>query len=120
MKKLKVRHPFERERSQVDCGGESRTQQSHKDSVDVNKIIARFDRTGQLPPARSDGQYGDVSGLNAYFGDVLIKSQQDIETAQAFLDARKAQIESQSSLAAEKEEAPPGASDKEPQQSSAD
>lgn len=39
-----------RERLYTAVTGESRTQQSHADGSDVNVIVQRYQRTGQLPP----------------------------------------------------------------------
>lgn len=57
-----VRRPWERERLSIKIEGPSRTHQAHKDLVDVNNIVRRYERTGQLPPGRQ-GQYGDVTAL---------------------------------------------------------
>lgn len=54
--KFIVQTPFE---------GESRTVQDHKNVVDINTIVKKFDRTGQLPTGRMDGQYGDVTQLQS-------------------------------------------------------
>lgn len=43
------------------CEGESLTRQSEADSCDINKIMERFDRTGQLPISlKQPPQYGDA------------------------------------------------------------
>lgn len=55
------RHGYERERLQIDVGDETITQQSFRDSCDVNKIIDLHARTGlvqHLNPAKP--QYGDM------------------------------------------------------------
>lgn len=54
----------------VDFTGEvSRTKQSFKDSTDINKIIARFGRTGMLTHVNSRQPfYGDVSNIDSYQG----------------------------------------------------
>lgn len=44
---------------------QGRTKQSHKDECDINKILARFQRTGTLEHAREiSSRYGDVSSVD--------------------------------------------------------
>lgn len=46
----------------VDCTGDrGLTVQADRDEVDINKIVARFKKTGSLPEMRGDAFYGDVS-----------------------------------------------------------
>lgn len=52
-------------RQQIDWVGDSLTHQAHKDEADVNKIVGRYARTGQLPEPRKGAAYADVSGLQA-------------------------------------------------------
>lgn len=66
-----VRNLHTRLRVQHIPEGESLTQQSFQDSVDINSIIARYDRTGVLPLPTRPAQYADVSGLNKEFTDLL-------------------------------------------------
>lgn len=48
----------------VDCViEEGVTKQSFKDECDVNKIIERFERTGELPQGSRVMQYGDFSSV---------------------------------------------------------
>lgn len=70
--------------------GETMTQQHHKDLTDINHIVARYDRTGQLPQGRV-GQYGDVSGLNAPLQELVSASQNTIRTADSYLAQQAAQ-----------------------------
>lgn len=81
-----VRRNWERTRVQTEILGESRTQQSHRDSVDVNQIVAKFDRTGQLPPNTKTAQYGDVSDLNAPYSELIEKSRETLDTAGQFIE----------------------------------
>jgi len=56
--KTRVRSQFSpRIRVALTCG-EGLTQQHFKDEVDVNKIIAKFVRTGEWPMAKKQGEYG--------------------------------------------------------------
>lgn len=57
------RKPFTRERSIQPVDPESKTDRSQGNETDVNKIIARFARTGALPPPTREPQYADVTGL---------------------------------------------------------
>ena len=89
-----LRKPHYRLRVQTFASGESKTQQSHKDTCDVNNIIKRFDRTGQLPVHNGpEGMYGDVSELNGYYGEILDKSEETIATANAFIEEAQKQTE---------------------------
>lgn len=47
-------------------GGESMVRQSFKDECDINKILARYATSGQLPLGRNDAKYGDVSEVKDY------------------------------------------------------
>lgn len=58
-----VRPPYFRERRTFQTSGESRTHRAHAAACDVNNIIARFERTGEMPRARVQGGYGDVTSL---------------------------------------------------------
>ena len=45
--------------------GPGRTKQSHRDECDINKILARFQKTGVLEFVNEHGpQYGDVTGVD--------------------------------------------------------
>ena len=48
------------------CVGESRTEQAHRDEVDINKIVARYQRTGVLPVRSGVAQFGDFSQIGDY------------------------------------------------------
>lgn len=67
--------------------GESMTQQAHLDQTDVNAIVARFDRTGQLPPALRAGQYADVTGLQGDLTERLNYAQDTLTMAEKFANA---------------------------------
>ena len=70
---VRFRGPFEPLRVPLIVEGESMTDTSHGNDTDVNNIIARFDRTGQLPGNPGTGQYVDVSALNADLTELLEK-----------------------------------------------
>lgn len=52
----------------VDCSGDpGLTRQSEKDQADINKLMARYEKTGVLPPMREGGVFGlDVSEVPDY------------------------------------------------------
>lgn len=82
-----------RQQAEVSAGG--KTQQSHKATVDVNNIIKKFDRTGQLPQPTAEPHYGDVSALNQYFGELINKANEDIATANAWFAEQEAHHQEQ-------------------------
>lgn len=62
-------------------GTVSATDDSFGNEVNVNTIIARFARTGELPPARREAQYMDVTELQGDLTELHNKSQDTISTA---------------------------------------
>ena len=51
----------------VDNSKEVRTEQSHRDACDVNKLVARYEKTGVLPQvADRKCWYGDFSNVKDY------------------------------------------------------
>ena len=48
------------------CEEPTRAQQHHKDECDINVILERFGKTGQLPVNTISGTYGDFSGVHDY------------------------------------------------------
>lgn len=48
------------------CEEPTRAQQHHKDECDINVILERFGKTGQLPVNAISGTYGDFSGVHDY------------------------------------------------------
>lgn len=100
-----VRRPWERTRVSFTCEGESKTQQSHRDSVDVNAIVARFDRTGQLPPGRIDPQYGDVSDMNRPYAELIEQSRDVLDRAGQFVEESDAKMKVEARAKADQEAA---------------
>lgn len=47
-------------------GGDSMTREAFADELDINKIVERYARGGQLPLTTADARYGDVSEVNDY------------------------------------------------------
>ncbi|AXL14740.1 internal scaffolding protein [Microviridae sp.] len=63
-------------------GTESRTKQSFAEQVNINSIMARWERSGELPPPNSRlPLYGDFSNVTDY----LTASQLVIEANEAFM-----------------------------------
>jgi len=48
------------------CEEPTRAQQHHKDECDINVILERFGKTGQIPVNAISGTYGDFSGVHDY------------------------------------------------------
>lgn len=84
-----VRHPFERARVLSSVCGVSMTHQSHKDLCDINKIVKRFERTGELPPPTREAQYADVSGLQGDLTDRINMSREILDVAGQHLDKKQ-------------------------------
>ncbi len=60
----KIRKGFERERVQTKVGKVSRTKQSFRDECDINKIVKRFETTGQVQHMNVRKPiYADVSNV---------------------------------------------------------
>lgn len=85
-----VRPSYFRESLKTVIEGESKTQQSHKNSVDVNTIVKKFDRTGVMPPALREPQYGDVSDLNADYGELIERSREALDTVGRYIEEKAA------------------------------
>lgn len=88
-----VRKPYERVREGISFKGtEQMTVQHLKDETDINNIVKRYHRTGELPQAKREGSYEDVSELNEDYG-VLLDKFRDISNQIEEYEARKAQVE---------------------------
>lgn len=92
-----IRKPYFREPLKTVVEGESMTHQAHADSVDINKIVAQFDRSGYLPPAQREGQYLDVTGLQTDLTVAYAESNRVIETVNEYTEnQRKAKAKAKS------------------------
>lgn len=65
------RSPNSRTRYITTVEGKSATDTSHGNDTDINKIVARFDRTGQLPQGKDNGQYVDCTPFNRELSELL-------------------------------------------------
>ena len=72
------------------CEEPTRAQQHHKDECDINVILERFGKTGQLPVNAISGTYGDFSGVHDYHTalNTLIASQSEFEALPAAIRAK--------------------------------
>lgn len=96
-----VRSPWSRLRLQTVIEGESMTVQSEKDLTDINNIVARFDRTGELPPGRGPGEYLDVTMLNGDLLEVMERSQEIIDKATVYFEGVEAEEAAEAAKLAE-------------------
>lgn len=69
-----IRRQLARPHLAVAFEGVSRTEQSHKDSVCINRIMQSVSRTGVLPVVTKVPNYGDVSHLNRPYSDLLTEA----------------------------------------------
>lgn len=76
------RDPLARIRHSFTTLGESKTRQSEKQSADINHIVERFQRTGQLPPPRQQPMYADVTALQ---GDLTEKVNESRATQEQYV-----------------------------------
>jgi len=81
-----VRRPWERHPVYLVNDQPSMTQQSHYDQTDVNAIVARFERTGAMPPPTKPAMYGDVTDLQGELTELIQRSQEQISAARNFLN----------------------------------
>lgn len=70
MKKLTLDKANNRVRVQTINTEKSLTQQQFKDHTDINKIMERYQKTGELPGADRQGIFADVSEITDYHSSV--------------------------------------------------
>lgn len=75
-----VRGKFERERAYAPTSPDSITHQADAENADINQIVARYKRTGIIPPSTKQPQYADVTGLQGRDLTELINLQNEVET----------------------------------------
>lgn len=61
----------------IDCG-EGRTKQAFKDECDINRIVSRYVKTGEMPPAKGGGVFADVSRIGT-----LLEARKKLADAEA-------------------------------------
>lgn len=71
------------------CEEPTRAQQHHKDECDINVILERFGKTGQMPVSAISANYGDFTGVNDYHTalNTLIAAESEFEALPAKLRA---------------------------------
>lgn len=102
-----VRPPWWRMSVKTESGTESMVQQHLEESANVNAIVARFRRTGEMPPARQAPVYADVTGLQGDFTDRINASRATMDALGAASERRKAE---EAAKASAQPAAPPTAS----------
>jgi len=72
------------------CEEPTRTQQHHKEECDINVILERFGKTGQLPINAISGTYGDFSGVHDYHTalNTLIAAESEFDALPAKIRAK--------------------------------
>ena len=72
------------------CEEPTRAQQHHKDECDINIILERFGKTGQVPVNAISGTYGDFSGVHDYHTamNALIASESEFAALPAQMRTR--------------------------------
>lgn len=94
MPKPYIRQPYERVRCGITEVGESCTDRSFGNDTDVNHIVARFSRTGELPPGNGPGAFADVTPLQGELTEMIGKArdaQRELERLKAEADQVKAE-----------------------------
>ena len=74
---MEIRSPYNRTRTPLDFSHEpSVTDTSFGNETDVNNIVARFARTGEIPkpPGSDQCQYADVTGLQKDLTTLIAES----------------------------------------------
>lgn len=93
MKKPETRKWYERQRTYTKVPGKSMTSQSDRDPSDVNYIVRRFQRTGELPPNPRglEPRYEDVTHLQENLTDAYNKATSTIESYHQLLTEQQQQ-----------------------------
>lgn len=88
---IEIRKPYERTRVFTELSTEMLTQQSHGDSSDINAIVARFQRTGEMPPnpRGQEGQYVDCTPFSENITESYNRSIETLDEAGRLLSERE-------------------------------
>jgi phage internal scaffolding protein len=72
------------------CEEPTRAQQHHREECDINVILERFGKTGQMPVNAISGTYGDFSGVHDYHTalNALIASESEFAALPAQIRSR--------------------------------
>lgn len=82
-----VRAAYERLRVLEVPEGESLASQDARDAADINFLMARFARTGEIPPASRPSVFQDNTGVPDNLGDAIMLSRTTLSTASDNLGA---------------------------------
>lgn len=87
-----VREPLDRPHLKSVVSGTSKTVQSHKAACCINRIMDSVNRTGVLPvnPRAREPQYGDVSGLNKPFDQLIGETASTFSALSADISVKRA------------------------------
>lgn len=83
-----VRPPYYRERLQTVPQGDSLTHRSHADTVNINRIMARYMATGRLPEG-NDMQYVDATPFSGDLTEQYERSESTLSAAAEALNKPK-------------------------------
>jgi len=87
-----VRAAYDRLRVLEVPEGESLTSQDAKDACDINFLMARFSRTGEIPPASTVPVFQDNSSIPDNLGDAVMLSRSTLQTASDNLEKHQAKL----------------------------
>lgn len=101
------RKPWARERLVTVVEGESATAVHMLQETDINNIVEKFHRTGLMPPANRDAQYGDVTALQGDLTETLNKTAATLQTVSDYAaeTAERAEAEQAALLAQQQADA---------------
>lgn len=89
-KTQRIRYHFQAPRVTWDCGTENYTNQADAASTDINNIVERFVRTGDLPIRKDiQPQYGDVTPFQGDLTENYLRSK---EHTDAFAEFKKTYV----------------------------
>lgn len=84
-----VRPRWWRKRVQKEFFEPSMTVQSLQEAADINVIVAKYEATGQMPPGRHQGMYGDVTGYQGDITERYQRAQETIQKAGSYFEERE-------------------------------
>lgn len=77
-KKLRIMRPYERNRVKKIFKKETRTKASMAEECNINKIMAKYQKFGTLPPSNDTGRFGDFTKVGDYHSamNAVVEAQQ--------------------------------------------
>lgn len=74
-----IRHAYTRQRVRTPSGGLSRTEQSHTQQCDINRIMAKYVKTGLVDHVTQyEGTYGEIAAMDYQTAQNLIAEQRSV------------------------------------------